>query len=128
MMKAVPTNTVEELYPSFLSAAAARGVREKTLETYKQHFRAISKRLDVSIPIKELRKSDLDDMIFAMRESGLSDRSINSYTRTLKVFFGGNEEFQHEWLLWNDTHPVVHTKQHFYHCRSGQQRHPEVSW
>lgn len=93
MMKVTPTNTVEDLYPSFLSAAAARGVKDKTLDTYKQHFRAISKRLDVSIPITELRKADLDDMIFAMRESGLSDRSINSYTRTLKVFFSWcNEE------------------------------------
>ena len=92
-MKSAPANTVEELYPSFLSAAAARGVKDKTLDTYKQHFRAISKRLDVSIPISELQKSDLDDMIFAMRESELSDRSINSYTRTLKVFLSWcNEE------------------------------------
>ena len=50
-MKSAPTNTVEELYPSFLSAVAARGVKDKALDTYKQHFRAIFKRLDVSIPI-----------------------------------------------------------------------------
>ena len=35
-MKTAATNTVEELYPSFLSAAAARGVRDKTLEICSQ--------------------------------------------------------------------------------------------
>lgn len=92
-MKTAPTNTVEELFPTFLSAAAARGVKDKTLDTYKQHFRAISKRLDVTVPINRLNKSDLDNMILKMREERLSASSINSYTRTLKVFFSWcNEE------------------------------------
>ena len=92
-MKTAPTNTVEELFPTFLSAAAARGVKDKTLDTYKQHFRAISKRLDVTVPINRLNKPDLDNMILKMREERLSASSINSYTRTLKVFFSWcNEE------------------------------------
>ncbi|MBQ9968252.1 MAG: site-specific integrase [Oscillospiraceae bacterium] len=86
-------STTEEVFSAFLSAAASRGVKDKTLNTYKQHFRSISKRLDTSIPIKDLSKSDLDDMIFQMRNSDLSPQSINSYTRTLKVFLSWcNEE------------------------------------
>ena len=92
-MKTAPSNTVEELFPTFLSAAAARGVKDKTLDTYKQHFRAISKRLNVTAPINRLNKSDLDNTILKMREEQLSASSINSYTRTLKVFFSWcNEE------------------------------------
>jgi len=78
--------TIEETYNDFLAAAAAKGIKAKTLETYRYHFRSIAKRMEVSIPIARLTKSDLDDMIIAMRNEGLSDSSINSYTRTLKTF------------------------------------------
>ena len=80
-------STVEEVFSVFLAAAAARGVKEKTLETYRQHFHSIGKRLDAALPMKELDKSHLNEMILRMRDEGLSDCSINSYTRTLKVFF-----------------------------------------
>ncbi len=92
-MKTVRKATIEEIFDHFLSAAASRGVKDKTLLTYKQHFHAISKRLDCSIPIAELNKHDLEDMILEMRKDQLSDSSINSYTRTLKVFLSWcNEE------------------------------------
>lgn len=92
-MKTTLGSTTEQVFSSFLAAAAARGVKEKTLDTYKQHFRSISKRLNTSLPIKELSKKDLDNMIFQMRSEQLSERSINSYTRTLKVFLSWcNEE------------------------------------
>ncbi len=92
-MKTVQKATIEEIFTQFLSAAASRGVKDKTLVTYKQHFHAISKRLDSSIPIEDLTKHDLEDMILTMRKDHLSDSSINSYTRTLKVFLSWcNEE------------------------------------
>ena len=43
--------TLEEVFERFLAASAARGVKEKTLSTYKQHFKAISKRLNPETPI-----------------------------------------------------------------------------
>jgi len=73
-------------YEIYISAVTARGVKDKTLATYKQHFHAISKRLDVSLPINRLNSTALDNMILQMRKDGLSDSSINSYTRTLKCF------------------------------------------
>ena len=43
--------------------------------------------------MNRLNSQDLEDMILSMREEGLSASSINSYTRTLKVFFSWcNEE------------------------------------
>ena len=85
--------TFEQVFELYISAVTARGVKDKTLATYKQHFHAISKRLDVSMPINRLSSSVLDKMILQMRKEGLSDSSINSYTRTLKCFLSWcNEE------------------------------------
>lgn len=47
----------------------------------------------VSLPINRLNSTALDNMILQMRKEGLSDSSINSYTRTLKCFLSWcNEE------------------------------------
>jgi len=85
--------SLQEVFDLFLAATAAKGVRDKSLETYRQHCRAIGKRLDFTVCVADLKRADLDEMIFRMREEKLSDRSINSYTRTLKVFLSWcNEE------------------------------------
>lgn len=85
--------TFAQVFEVYISAVTARGVKDKTIATYKQHFHAISKRLDVSLPINRLNSTVLDNMILQMRKEGLSDSSINSYTRTLKCFLSWcNEE------------------------------------
>ena len=85
--------TFAQVFELYISAVTARGVKDKTIATYKQHFHAISKRLDVSLPINRLNSTALDKMILQMRGEGLSDSSINSYTRTLKCFLSWcNEE------------------------------------
>ena len=85
--------TFAEVFGVYISAVTARGVKDKTIATYKQHFHAISKRLDVTLPINRLNSTILDKMILQMRGEGLSDSSINSYTRTLKCFLSWcNEE------------------------------------
>ena len=40
--------TFAEVFEIYISAVTARGVKDKTIATYKQHFHAISKRLDQS--------------------------------------------------------------------------------
>lgn len=92
-MKSAEKATSAQVFELYISAVTARGVKDKTLATYKQHFHAISKRLDISIPIHKLSSSALDKMILQMRQEGLSGSSINSYTRTLKCFLSWcNEE------------------------------------
>lgn len=86
-MRKVQETKLSEVFTLYLVSAAARGVKDKTLRTYEQHFNAISKRLDVDSNISLITSKHLDKMILRMREDGLSDSSINSYTRTLKVFF-----------------------------------------
>lgn len=53
-MRNVQKSPVSEYFDLFLSSAAARGVKDKTLSTYKQHFHSISKRLDVILPLNRL--------------------------------------------------------------------------
>ena len=67
--------TFAEVFEIYISAVTARGVKDKTIATYKQHFHAISKRLDVSLPINRLNSTVLDNMILQMRKEGLSDSS-----------------------------------------------------
>ena len=40
-MRNVQKSTVEEYFSLYLSSAAAKGVKDKTLETYKNHFKFI---------------------------------------------------------------------------------------
>ena len=92
-MRKTQETKLSEIFTLYLASAAARGVKDKTLRTYEQHFNAISKRLDVDSNISQITSKNLDKMILRMREEGLSDSSINSYTRTLKCFLSGcNEE------------------------------------
>ena len=79
--------TFEETFERFLSNRKAKGSSDKTLQTYRYHFRAISKYLDADKDIDLITKTDLEQMLAAMRDGGLSSNSINSYTRTLKSFF-----------------------------------------
>lgn len=83
----------EETFERYLSNRKAKGVSDKTLETYHYHFRAIGKYIDTDKEIDLLSKTDLEQMLANMRDAGLSSNSINSYTRTLKSFFSWcNEE------------------------------------
>lgn len=81
------TATLEETFADFLLSRRAKGLAEKTLESYSSQWKAVARHLDVKTDIALLQKADLDSMIVSMREAGLSSNSINSYTRTLKSFF-----------------------------------------
>ena len=59
MRKAQETK-LSEIFTLYLASAAARGVKDKTLRTYEQHFNAISKRLDVDSNISQITSKDLD--------------------------------------------------------------------
>ena len=82
-MRNVQKSPVSEYFDLFLSSAAARGVKDKTLSTYKQHFHSISKRLDVTLSLNRLNTVELDKMVLSMRES-----SIRCFNVTPLVLFG----------------------------------------
>lgn len=85
--------TIEEAFADFIASKKAKGVADKTLQTYHYHFAAVAKHLDIYSDIGDLDKKKLDGMIAGMRDSGMAATSINSYTRTLKSFLSWcNEE------------------------------------
>lgn len=90
MMKKIRLNctaTLDETFADFLLSRRAKGLAEKTLESYSSQWKAVARHLDTGTDIAALQKADLDAMIVSMRDAGLSPNSINSYTRVLKSFF-----------------------------------------
>lgn len=85
--------TITEAFENFLISRKSKGLADKTLQSYRHHFIAVARHLDIEKDIDDLQKTDLDAMIASMRDADLSANSINSYTRTLKSFFSWcNEE------------------------------------
>ena len=87
MMKKIRMNctaTLDETFADFLLSRRAKGLAEKTLESYSSQWKAVARHLDTGTDIAALQKADLDDMIVSMRGAGLSPNSINSYTCVLK--------------------------------------------
>ena len=80
------TATLDETFADFLLSRRAKGLAEKTLESYSSQWKAVARHLDTETDIVTLQKADLDAMIVSMRDAGLSPNSINSYTRVLKSF------------------------------------------
>lgn len=87
------SNTIAETFEDFLIHKKSKGLSEKTLRTYKQHFHTLSNTLNTDMSIDDLSKEDLERLISTLRESKLSSNSISSYVRTMKVFLSWcNEE------------------------------------
>jgi len=78
--------TIEEAFPRFVISQTAKGVSDKTLQTYKGHFRALSRHLDMSISFDDLTRDDLDNMLVSLRSSGVAPNTISSYIRVFRTF------------------------------------------
>lgn len=73
------STTLESLFEDFLMSKKVEGAVEKTITTYVQQFRAVSKHLPNNLTINSLTKKHLEKMIESMRSSNLSANSIRSY-------------------------------------------------
>ena len=78
--------TMEEAFESFLFSKSAQGITDKTLKSYRSHFKCISKYLDTTIKLSSLKKETIYKMIAEMRQTDLSPNTIASYIRVLKAF------------------------------------------
>ena len=77
---------MKEAIPRFVISQTAKGVSEKTIANYYNHFDCLAKHLDYSIPFNQLTNSELDAMIVSLRKSGLAHNSISSYLRVFRTF------------------------------------------
>lgn len=87
------SNTISETFEDFITTRKSKGLSEKTIVTYNQHFHTLSNILNCDMPIDDLTKEDLELMVATLRDSSLSTNSISSYVRTMKTFLSWcNEE------------------------------------
>ena len=84
--------TIEEAFKEFLNSKKAKGISDKTIATYSQHFSAVSYNLDTASEISNLTKKDLEAMIVGLQKRELSPNSIRSYTATFQSFLSWCKE------------------------------------
>ena len=77
---------IDEVFPRFVNAQMAKGVSEKTIQTYHRHFRCLGYHLDMTMTFDELTKDTLDSMLVSLRKSGVSPNTISSYARVFRTF------------------------------------------
>ena len=64
MMKQAGANlSIKEAFEDFVVAQTAKGISDKTVETYHAYFRSIGKHLDTSLTFDVLKQTGLDGMI-----------------------------------------------------------------
>ena len=86
MKKPSESLNLTDAFNEFKISQSAKGIKDKTLQTYSSHFLASSKHLDMSLTFDQLTQGDLDRMIVSMRMAGLAHNSISSYVRVMKTF------------------------------------------
>lgn len=92
-MEKAGNENILETFGVYLNTCKGRGLSEKTIKTYTQHFQSLQRFLDMERPIGELTRGDVDQMAAGMRAAGLARNSVASYMRTFKVFISwGNQE------------------------------------
>lgn len=78
--------SIKETFNRYLTAVEASGATKKTISSYYDHFRCLSKHIEVEMPIKDLSRDDLDYMNTSLRKSNLAHNSICSYARVMRAF------------------------------------------
>lgn len=86
-MEATLDATLEEAFDQFLVSRIASGVKDITIQTYRGHFRSISKHIDTTQKITSVEKKDVDKVFVSMRKQNLSATTIQTYSRCLVTFF-----------------------------------------
>ena len=69
-------NNFEDVFHIFEASQNAKGVSETTLNHYKYNLKNISKYLEVKKPFDDVTKSDVEQMVVAMRKAGLAHNSM----------------------------------------------------
>ena len=79
--------TAAECFEDFILAKKGRGVADKTIDSYRNHFHAAGKFIDWSAPIGDIKQKDINLLIASLRDKGLKPHTIATYIITIKTFF-----------------------------------------
>lgn len=74
-------------FAQFITAKKAAGVSKQTVKTYEGQFRAVSRYLDISRNIYDIKEKDIEAAFAALADSELSRNSIRAYSAVLQTFF-----------------------------------------
>ena len=85
-LKKRPDPSNSEAFAQYVLFKTARGVKEVTVKTYKNHFHSMSAFLDMEKRLSTLTQEDLDEFVVRMRESSLAQNSVSSYLRVFCSF------------------------------------------
>lgn len=61
-IRMITRETATETFERFLLTKRAHGIKTKTVDTYSQHFHAISKHLDTSQEVAEMTSENLQPL------------------------------------------------------------------
>ena len=78
--------SLKEVWESFIISQTARGVSEATIKNYHNHLKSISHHIDIEMPMEDLSKRHLEQMIVSMRRAGLAHNSVATYLRVTNTF------------------------------------------
>ena len=78
--------SLTKAFDAFVLSQMAKGITEKTAKSYRSHYKALAKHLDINKTFAELSKRDIEAMILSMRQTDLAQNSISSYVRVFKTF------------------------------------------
>ena len=79
--------TAAECFEDFILAKKGRGIADKTIDSYQNHFHAAGKIIDWNIPIGDICQKDINILIVSLRDKGLKPCSIATYIVSIKTFF-----------------------------------------
>ena len=91
--------TFDQLINIFLTSSNAKGLSEKTIQSYSSHLHLIASFLGQNRPIIDIKNSDIEAMISDMRNRDLSSNSIQSYLRALSSFMTWCKENDYPYLV-----------------------------
>ena len=80
-------STAAECFDDFILAKKGRGIADKTIDSYQNHFHAAGKFIDWDMPIGDIRQKDINLLIAQLRDKGLKPCTIATYIITIKTFF-----------------------------------------
>ena len=85
-MKSSPDLTLDEAFEQFIKMCKLKNLSPKTTETYETHYYIFKKFIDGQTLVSEINSCTIDDYIIHLK-GNIRDVTINTYLRSLRVFF-----------------------------------------
>lgn len=80
--------TLDEGFNQFIRMCKIKNLSPRTTKTYEIHYAILTKFLDENILLSEINSTTIDDWIIYLKEDGKrKDITVNSYLRSIRVFF-----------------------------------------